>query len=87
MNYILASFGSRNETLSFARLLKNYGVSAGVINTPSQIVIDKSCSISVKLQYNALALAQRLVNQAYFQSFKGFYIVYFSNGKMVVDRV
>ena len=86
MNYILAVFGSRNETLSFARLLKNNGISAGVINTPSQVG-ERSCSVSVKLPYNALALAERLISQAYFQSFKGFFIVYFSNGSMNIDKV
>lgn len=86
MNYILAVFGSRNETLSFARLLKNNGISAGIINTPSKVG-ERTCSISVKLPYNVLAIAERLVSQSYFQSFKGFYIVYFSNGCMNIDKV
>lgn len=86
MNYIIASFISRNETLSFARLLNKNQINSGIINTPSQIS-GKGCSISVKFQSNALALAQKLVNQAYFQSFRGFYIVYFVNGRMVVENI
>ncbi len=86
MNYIIASFSSRNETLSFARLLNRNGINSGIINTPSQIS-GKSCSISVKFQSNALALAQKLVNQSYFQSFHGFYIVYYQNGRMFVDNI
>ncbi len=86
MNYILATFRSRNETFVFARLLKNNGVQAGVINTPSQIA-GQNCSISVKIQQNALAIAQRLMCEARFQTFNGFYIMYYSNGKLIIDKV
>ena len=86
MNYILATFGSRNETLSFARLLKNNGISSGIINTPA-ITTERSCSVSVKLPCSALAIAQRLISNSFFQSFKGFYIVYFKNGRMTAEKL
>lgn len=86
MNYILASFNSRNETMAFARLLKNNGIFAGIINTPSQLS-GQTCSISVKIQPNALAIAQRLVNQSYFSTFKGFYLAYYQNGRLCLEVV
>ena len=86
MNYILATFSSRNETLAFARLVGSNGMSTQIINTPSMLS-GQGCSISVRLPGNALALAQRLLSSARFQTFKGFYIAYYQNGRMMVEKV
>lgn len=86
MNYILASFGSRNETIAFARLLRSAGLGSNIINTPSALS-QQGCSISVQLPSGALALAQRVVTGAKYQSFRGFFVVYFKNGQQIIEKV
>ena len=86
MNYILASFRSRNETMAFARLLRNNGVQAGIINTPSQIS-GQSCSVSVKIQPNALAITQRLLNGCHFQTLNGLFLAFYQNGRLCLEAV
>lgn len=86
MNYILASFGSRNETMAFARLLRSSGLNSNIINTPSALA-GQGCSISVQLPGNALALAQRVMSGAKFQSFHGFYLIYYANGRQTIEKL
>ena len=86
MNYILATFRSRNETFAFAKYLKSNGIQAGIINTPSQIS-QQGCSLCVRIQYNALAIAQRLIKEARFQTFNGFYIMCYRSGMLYVEKI
>lgn len=43
---ILAAFRSRNQALEFAELLRNYGVSNRVVNTPREAHV--GCGLSVR---------------------------------------
>lgn len=82
MEYILAVFRSRSETLYFANLLKNWGVLTSIVNTPRGV--GQSCSISVKFLPQDLEKAKTLLLNKSFQGFAGFYIVTIRNG-MVRD--
>lgn len=86
MNYVLANFSSRTETIAFARLLRVAGLNSNIINTPAALS-GQGCSISVQFSTNALALAQRVLNGAHFQSFHGFFVVYFQNGRQSIEKV
>lgn len=73
MNYVLAIFRSRSETIYFANLLKMNGLPSSVINTPKEA--GQTCGISVKFLPECLGIARGLLTQKRFQSFAGFYRV------------
>ena len=69
MNYIIVVFRARTETLTFANILKNYGVPFQIINTPRSLNL--SCGISVKTLANKRELIDKILSQKSFQSFLG----------------
>ena len=72
MEYGLAVFRARNETITFANLLRSYGVM--VVSTPRKINV--SCGISVKFSLSNLEEARRLLARRKFDSFGGLFHVY-----------
>ncbi len=68
---MLAVFRSRTETLNFASILRSYGVSCIVVNTPRKINV--SCGISVKFSANDITLAKQIISRRRFDTFGGFY--------------
>lgn len=73
MEYTLAVFRARNETITFANLLKSYGVNVIVVTTPRQINV--SCGISVRFNHSDFITAKNLLARRRFDSFGGFYLV------------
>lgn len=82
MEFYVAVFRARTQTLIFANLLKSYGVKCNVINTPR--VINVSCGISVKLSKFDFVRAQEIINRRKFDSFAGFYLVKEINGQIIL---
>lgn len=74
MEYGLAVFRARNETITFANLLRSYGVRVMVVSTPRKINV--SCGISVKFSVANLEDARRLLGRRKFDSFGGLFHVY-----------
>ena len=72
MNYIIAIFMSRSETLSFANLLKRSGKFVSVVQTPRQA--GRTCGISVKFLYEDFSYAKDLLSKMRPASFYGFFI-------------
>ena len=73
MEYGLAVFRARTETITFANLLKSYGVRVMVISTPRQINV--SCGISVRFDENQIEVARGILARRKFNTFAGFYLV------------
>ena len=71
MQYTLAVFRARNETITFASLLRSYGISAQIINTPRKINV--SCGISVKFLKSNQNIANQLLARRKFDTFVGFF--------------
>ena len=70
-NMVLAVFRSRTETLNFASILRSYGVSCGIINTPRRLNV--SCGISVQFNNSNIEIAKSIISRRGFSSFAGFY--------------
>ena len=85
MNYILAIFSSRNETLYFANMFRSAGYFAGIINTPKEA--GQACGISVKFQERSLPIAQQFLTSKPFRSFVGFFKVTTSGVRMRLERI
>ena len=69
MRTILAIFRSRSETLSFANILKSYGVGVSIINTPRSANV--SCGISVQFSRRDEGLAKQVLSRRRFDTFAG----------------
>lgn len=70
MKYVYAVFTSRNETLSFANLLRKIGVPNMVTSTPKTAGV--ACGISVRISKDYLQIAKGCLGFSY-KTFKGFY--------------
>lgn len=71
--YLIASFRSRNQTMSFLQIILSYKVKACIINTPRQATV--SCGTSVKMPTSALDIARGILSRRRFDSFAGFFLV------------
>ena len=68
---LLAVFRSKTETLSFASLLRSYGVRCNVVNTPRNINV--SCGISVRFSSYDEQTVLMILNRRKFETFAGIY--------------
>jgi hypothetical protein len=73
MEFGLAVFRARTETVTFANLLKSYGVNVMIISTPRQINV--SCGISVRFNPDQIEIAKNILARRKFNTFGGFYLV------------
>lgn len=73
MEFLVVVFRARTQTLTFANLLKSYGVNASIINTPR--VINVSCGISVRINIYDKGVAQGIILRRRFDSYAGIYRV------------
>ncbi len=71
--YVIVSFRSRNQTMSFLQILLSYKIRASIINTPRKATV--SCGTSVKMPTNALEIAKGILSRRRFDSFAGFFLV------------
>lgn len=85
MNYVISVFQSRNETLYFGNMLRQMGIYVSVINTPKEA--GQACGISVRFEERNLLIAKKLLASKPFRSFKGFFRVTNSNGRMIVEKL
>lgn len=73
MEYVLAVFRARSQTITFSNLLRSYGAAVSVVPTPRKINV--SCGISAKFSKKNLETARNVVSRRRFDSFAGFYLV------------
>lgn len=72
MEFGLAVFRARTETVTFANILKSYGVNVAIISTPRQINV--SCGISVRFNPRDADKARSILARRKFNSFAGFFL-------------
>lgn len=70
MNYILAVFTSRSQTMLFYNKLKAKNVACSIINNPKATNI--TCGICVKFYASGLSMARAILNNN-MTGFAGFY--------------
>ena len=64
-------FTSRNDTLRFYNLIKQYNGFCSIISTPH--TLSRSCGISVKISNTLLNISKQLISNNKFFTFKGIY--------------
>ena len=85
MKYIIVMFTSRMDTMRFYSLIKNFKGFYSVINTPHSLA--RSCGISVKIGAQQINLAQQIIRNNNFSSFKGIYEINISNNGDIPTRI
>ena len=79
---ILAVFRSRAQSLDYAERLKGYGVLAETVPTPKEAHI--GCGLCVRFDARYFLRAQAILKTGRYSSFKGFYKMDFTGGKLSV---
>lgn len=79
---ILAVFRSRSHSIDYAERLKKYGVSAILVPTPKEARI--GCGLCVQIDGRDSPKASAILKTGKYPSFKGFYKMDFSTGKLVL---
>ena len=85
MEYVVASFRSRAQTVKFYGILKNAGVNCEVVNTPKEAGV--GCGLSVKFKKEAFPFVKRAVIDVGFNSFAGFFLVKNAMGMRIVKSI
>lgn len=85
MKYFLAVFASRQDTMTYYKIIKNFGLFCSIINTPRKL--SSSCGISCKIDSRLIANSINIINTNHLHSFKGIYAVEINGGKETIDRV
>ncbi len=78
MEYYLAVFKSRTQTLRFYERLRGLGVPCDVVNTPRQASL--GCGLSVKFPVSYLSHVRRMISSENYYSYGGLFRV---NGNTV----
>ena len=79
---ILAVFRSRAQSLDYAERLTQYGIAATTISTPKEAKV--GCGLCVRFDVRHFLRAQALLKSGKYATFKGFYKMEFSNGRISV---
>lgn len=86
MNYVLAVFRNRSETLAFSSYLNKYRINNQVVSTPSSL--GEVCGISVKFHKNSLKQALNVFRQNNYLSFNSFYLTeYGMDGRLYFKKI
>jgi hypothetical protein len=71
MTEVLAVFKSRSQAMDCNLTLKNFGIGAGLVNTPKQANI--GCGLSVVIPQNLFLRAKGIILQRRYSAFYGFF--------------
>lgn len=85
MQYAIAVFKSRNETLFFANFLRNNGIMTAVVNTPKEA--GGACGISVKFPLDSLSAVKGALARRGSTSFVGFLKVTDMGVRKVYEKI
>lgn len=85
MKYIIVSYKSRNNLISFAKLVNRNGIPTQIINTPRSIAV--SCGLSIKIEYKYFNQIIRYIHSSNSSGFLGIYLVNKTNTFEQIDRL
>ena len=85
MKYLIVMFSSRTDTMRFYSIIKNHNGFCSIVNTPHSL--SRSCGISIKISNNQLGIAQQIVRNNNFSSFKGIFEINMTNTKDMPKRI
>ena len=84
MTYILAIFRSRSQAVDCNIRLKQFGVTAELINTPREANI--GCGLSIKIPHDSANRAKMIIYKANYSAFYGFFVMQKTYGRWQLGR-
>lgn len=85
MRYTVVVFSSRNDTMQFYKIIKNYGLYCTVINTPRSLA--SSCGVSAKIDARLVNNSITIINKYGLRSFKGIYNIEIVSGREIINKI
>ncbi len=85
MKYLIITFTSRNNLMSFAKILGSHHIPTRIINTPHKI--SSSCTLSIKTEQIFQSNIINLLRQVNLSGFLGLYSVNELNGYTQVVKI
>ena len=85
MDYVLISFRSRTDVLSFKEYLKFYGENATLVSTPKEAGI--GCGLSVKISVNSLSIAKKILKNKNYTALAGIFLVSIRGGHSFIKVI
>ncbi|MBQ8522094.1 MAG: DUF3343 domain-containing protein [Clostridia bacterium] len=85
MKYLIVMFSSRTDTMHFYSIIKKFNGFCSVVNTPHSL--SRSCGISIKISNNQLVVAQQILKNNKFSSFKGIFEIDMTNANSIPKRI
>ena len=73
MKHIIINFNNRTALYTFAKILNNYQIYSSIINTPRSI--SKSCSLSLKINFNYLNNLINIIKTSNFNHISGVFVL------------
>ncbi len=73
MKYLIISFKSRNNVMTFAKLMRKNGLYVSIINTPRSVSI--SCGLSIRSEFNNLQAVLSLLRKSNLSGLIGVYAI------------
>lgn len=85
MEYVVAAFRSRAQTLKFYGMLGSNNIPCEIINTPKEAGV--GCGLSVKTKKELFSVVKQGVRMANLNSFAGFFLVTTVGGRRIVRSI
>lgn len=73
MKYLIISFKSRNNVMTFAKIMQKNGLYTSVINTPRSVSI--SCGLSIRTEFHNLQSVITLLRKSNLSGLIGVYSI------------
>ena len=85
MKYTLVVFASRQDTMTYYKIIKNFGLFCSIVNTPRKL--STSCGISCKIDTRLVANSIKIIKTNHLHSFKGIFLIEIVGGKENVQQI
>jgi len=85
MKYTLVVFASRQDTMTYYKIIKNYGLFCSIVNTPRKL--SQSCGVSCKIDSRLIPHSMTIIKTNHLHSFKGIYAVEIISGNEIINRI
>lgn len=85
MEYYIAVFKSRTQTMKFQDRLRRNGLAVSIVNTPRQASL--GCGLSVKFSGGDLEIIKNILTTESYHSFGGIFFVTGNGNNLSVSRL
>ncbi len=85
MKYIVVTFSSRTDSMSFYNIIKRHSGFCSVVNTPH--IVSRACGISIKIPSANITIARNIISSGRFNAFMGIYEIAIVNHRETATKI